>query len=102
MRNAESKVANLSKSIRNTSKLIRRWTRKRRQKNIASRRHVGIAAEICFLLFVWTAPSSTLALVYAERRQNREEECNEISEQSMLERYNDTSLEMLAKSMCGE
>ena len=102
MRNAESKVGNLSKSIRNTSELIRRLTKERRQKNIASRRRMGMTAEICFLLFVWTAPSSTLALAYADRRQNREEDCVEITEQSLLERYNDTSLEMLAKLMCGE
>ena len=102
MRQSECKVENLSKSIRNTSELIRRLKRERREKNIATRRHMGMTAEICFLLFVWTAPASTVALAYVDRRQNREEDCSEISEQSLLDRYNATSLATLAKIMCGE
>ena len=101
-RSVETQHDNLSKAVSDTSDFIRRLTKKRRLENAASWRHETVTAEICFLLFVWTAPSSSLALAYADRSKKQREDCIQISEQSWLQRYLETSVETLAGIMSGE
>ena len=101
-RSVETQHDNLSKAVSVTSDSIRRLTKKRRLENAASWRHETVTAEICFLLFVWTAPSSSLALAYADRSKKQREDCIQISEQSWLQRYLETSVETLAGIMSGE
>ena len=58
--------------------------------------------EICFLLFVWTAPCTALAVAYASSTGKYTNDRRLVAESTWFQRYLDTPLETLAGMMSGE
>ena len=89
----------LTTAIASASAEIRRLSRQRHRDALTVHRQSRLSSEICFILFVWTAPSSALALAYVAMRTRAGEDCTHIDEESLQARYLQTPLEKLAEIM---
>ena len=62
----------------------------------------NLVHQICFVLFVMTSPSASLALAYAEHARRQGKWVENISAESLQEKYLQTSIEEIANIMDGE
>ena len=62
----------------------------------------NLVHQICFVLFVMTSPSATLALAYADHARRQGKCVERITEESLQDKFLKTSIEEIAKIMDGE
>ena len=58
--------------------------------------------QVCFVLFVMTSPSATLALAYADHARRQGKSVQNITAETLQEQYVQTTIEDLANIMAGE
>ena len=70
---------------------------RRRMKAQSERMH-----RICFVLFVWSSPSATMSLAFAEQARRQGKSVPNITADMLQEEYLQTSIEEIADIMSGE
>ena len=96
------KHAGISRAVAATASTL---VHVRRQRKSAKRRMAYQSKQvqqICFVLFVRTSPSATLALAYAEHARRQGKCVENISAEILQEQYLQTSVDDIANIMAGE